>query len=515
MSRTLGFRARALVLAFLACVFSLLTVGCIPKIYTFHPEEGQAGTTVVIRGARFGETPADSTVKFAGVTVPASDILSASTTQITARAPVGVRTGQISVTTTKGTGYSGTNFRVPGVAWTFMVYLDADNNLEGAGLDDFREMASVGSSTAVNIVVQMDRCAGYTTADGNWTGTRRFLIQRGDTPSGAPLQDLGEQNMGDPRTLQGFVEWGVTTYPAQRYALVIWNHGGGWRVMMKRLEQKVRALSSRGIQEWGISRAVASDETDNDELYMFEVQTALETARAGLEARLNTVVKLDLLGFDACLMGMVEVAYAVRNSANYVVGSEEVEPGDGWPYNTILADLSANPAMTPGDLGGAIVARYGSSYGSGVTQAAVDVAALSGLTTAIDTFATKAAGEWDKLKAARLGSRQYHYDNFSTTWGVDMWDFADRVSSQVAAPDIRDAASELRGAVDTFVVHEHHSPNMAGSHGIAIYFPPSSAVYQNDPEHPGYEESNTFMPVAFVLHHQWDNWLQRFYANIP
>lgn len=513
MSRFFSLRA-GLGVGLAACM--VLLAGCAPRIMRLVPPRGQPGTLVTIQGQRFGATAAQKTIKFGEIAVNPTDVVSASPTSIQARVPAGARTGLVSVTTSKGTGISPENFIITGSAkWTFMVYLDADNNLEGAGLADYREMATVGSSAALNIVVQMDRRPGYASGDGDWTGTRRFLVPRNGTPALTPLADLGEQNMGDPNTLRDFVEWAVDNYPAERYALVIWNHGGGWRQMMERLHVQGKSARERGQPDLSVARAVASDDTDNDQLFMKEVQTALESARDRLRQRNNTMVKLDLVGFDACLMGMVEVAYALRDVANYVVGSEETEPANGWPYNTILADLAANPSMPPRGLASAIVARYGAAYNSGVTQSAFDLASLNDLTTSIDAFAAKANGEWAQLKAARLGSRQYHPAGFAAIWGVDLWDFADRVHNSVNSADIKTVAADLKKALSGFVVAEHHSSNMAGSHGVAIYFPPTKTEYANDPEHTGYEENNTFMPVDFVIHHQWDNWLRTYYGSIP
>jgi hypothetical protein len=117
-------------------------------------------------------------------------------------------------------------------SWTVLVYLDADNNLEREAIDDFLEMAAIGSSAAINVVVQFDRVPGYDSRYGDWTGTLRFRVTQGMTPQPASaIADLGEVNMGHPQTLSDFVSWGRATYPAQRTALVIWNHGDGWRTL--------------------------------------------------------------------------------------------------------------------------------------------------------------------------------------------------------------------------------------------------------------------------------------------
>ncbi len=500
------------------CIYLLmfgLFSGCAPYIKSFNPESGTSGTLVNINGGRFSSTAAGNTVKFANAVVPTSDITVTSTSKLKVKVPTGATTGLISVSTSKGIGKSNKNFIINNQSpkWTFMVYLDADNNLEYAGIDDFLEMSSVGSNSNINIVIQMDRITGHSDEYGNWTGTRRFLIQSGDTPSITPVMDLGEQNMGDPNTLSDFVEWAITNYPADHYALSIWNHGDGWRLNRNIMDSLV-TLNRSGYNET-LVKAVASDDTDGDILYMREVQDALSLAKTNLDNRNNTNVKLDVVGFDACLMGMIEVAYAIRSVANYMVGSEELEPGDGWPYNTILADLNSNPNMTAEEFAKTIVVKYEDSYSSGVTQSTYDLSELNNLTSSINNFTGKATTDWTVLKSARNNSRDYHISYYTQFWGTDLWDFADEVYNSTSNVDIKNASADLKNAIDAFVVEEKHSSDMSGSHGVAIYFPPDQSSFNNDPQHTGYLETNTFMVVDFVAHHTWDNWLQDYYINIP
>ncbi len=490
----------------------IILPGCV-TVKNFSPESGVPGTKVTIDGSGFKPDPANNTVKFADVAVPTSDVLSATSTKLKVLVPSGAKTGLISVSNSRGTGRSKKNFSLPSkTKWTLMIYLDADNNLEGAGIDDFLEMATVGSTAQFNVVVQMDRVPGHTNSYGDWTGTRRFLIQAGDVPSAIPVQDLGEQNMGDPAVLQDYVEWGVTNYPAEKYALVIWNHGGGWRDAMDAKKEKVRAARARGESQPELVRAVAWDDTDGDSLFMKEVQTALEAAKSNLQDRFGTAIKLDIVAFDACLMEMVEVAYALRGVASYVVGSEELEPWDGWPYDLILQALNLNPTMTPKDLSGVIVSEYADSYSgyTRITLSAVDIDALSEVVAKINAFTSEANTEWAMLKAQRLASRQY-----PSSWGVDLRNFADNVYGAASSSDIKSAALDLRNAIDGFVIAEEHSTDMSGSYGVAVYFPPTLAEFNADPDHTGYEQSNTFMPVDFVRFTNWDNWLQDYYSNIP
>jgi len=140
--------------------------------------------------------------------------------------------------------------------WTFMVYLDGDNDLEGAAINDFLEMAAVGSDANVNIVVQFDRIGGYDSSYGDWETCKRFYVTSGMTPTAAEqVEDVGEANMGDPAALTDFINWVADNYPANNYAVVLWNHGAGWReqydVLIKALE-----MAKTGNEREEIRRAL-------------------------------------------------------------------------------------------------------------------------------------------------------------------------------------------------------------------------------------------------------------------
>jgi hypothetical protein len=507
----------SMAILFVSCVMN----GCI-SIHSFYPETGKPDDTVVIEGSGFGSTVSQNTVKFAGV--PATVLsVPVSGKKLLTSVPAGVKTGMISVTNTSNnqTAVSKNNFIYPGDAkWTFLVYLDADNNLEPDGLDDFIEMASVGSSKDIHIVVQMDR-GGYSSAYGGWKNTRRFMIQKNNTPSVTPVQDMGELNMGDPAVLQDFVEWGITHYPAQRYALVLWNHGGGWRERMDLVTQRVSNMRGSRAQytESDALKAVCWDETSGDDpLYMYELKQALTGAKASVDARTGTSTKLDLVGFDACLMGMIEVAYELRDLTGYMVGSEDTEPGAGWPYNTILTQLSSSPSMSPSDLAGMIVQKYYSSYpaSSATTQSALDLSKLSALVTAIDDFTGKANTEWANLKTARASAKQFHpIAGYNSFWGVDIVDLFGKIQVQVASTDIKTACANVQNASRQAVISELHGTGDNGSNGLAIYFPKTKTDYDHDVDYPGYEQTNTTMPVDYVHQHLWSGWLKNYYTNNP
>lgn len=124
------------------------------------------------------------------------------------------------------------NGAVPSKRWTFMVYMDADGDLETYGILNMNQMEVVGSGAHVNIVAQLDRAPGFDATNGDWTETRRYLVLRDEdmqTIHSTVVESLGEVDMGRPEPLREFIAWAASRYPAERYALVVWNHGSGWR----------------------------------------------------------------------------------------------------------------------------------------------------------------------------------------------------------------------------------------------------------------------------------------------
>src|SRR5215213_3005576 len=258
--------------------------------------------------------------------------------------------------------------------WTILVFMNADNNLEPEAFVNFSQMAKIGSDDKINVLVQFDRIGKYFFTTPNWKQTLRFRVTKGMEPIPAnAIEDIAEANMGDGNVLTNFVEWGKKNYPAKRTMLVIWDHGQGWRKFTSSLLDRQRALtkaralplkddlttlratsvllrSAEGIasDDNGITasfrsapfasyRSASNDETNNDVLYNREIQDSLKTALGG--------EKLDIIGYDACLMAMLETAYAMKDVGGYMVASEELEPGRGWDYEDWLKSLKSNPGM--------------------------------------------------------------------------------------------------------------------------------------------------------------------------
>ena len=289
-----------------------------------------------------------------------------------------------------------------------MVYMAGDNgkifdgkklwfSLEDAGWRNIYDMSKVGSTSDVAIVAQYD-----TLHQQHFTP--RLFIERG-LQAGRVVGRIPPVNTGDPRSLSEFVMWAADEYPAERYALILWGHGTGWREddIFARYRQSVeRAIrggevraGERGarmleramfldtageimsIQDDDV-RGICYDDTSMDFLDNHKLVAALEQACGHLGRRLS------LLGMDACLMSTVEVAYEIRDCGEYLVASQEEEKAFGWPYASILEDLVRQPDMPPHELSKMIVRHFGAHYlgtarnGGGTnTLSAIDLALIS------------------------------------------------------------------------------------------------------------------------------------------
>ncbi|MUG95769.1 hypothetical protein F7734_26800 [Scytonema sp. UIC 10036] len=242
---------------------------------------------------------------------------------------------------------------------------------------------------------------------------------KGTTYIRSQIENIPEQNTGDPQSLRDFIVWGIENYPAENYAVILWNHGTGWKeddiyefarergVDFQATQNEVRSLTrnnrrlSRAFFLSSVtevlqlqdeeSRAIAFDDSSMDFLDNAKLQQAFQ------EAEEKTGQKVNLIGMDACLMSMVEVVYQLRTNTEYIVSSQEVEPMDGWPYSEILQHLTTHPETTPAALAKIIVQEYGRYYeeqnnvlrggGAEITQSATNLAMIDKLAKLVSRLA--------------------------------------------------------------------------------------------------------------------------------
>ncbi|MCM2268192.1 MAG: clostripain-related cysteine peptidase [Elusimicrobiales bacterium] len=340
--------------------------------------------------------------------------------------------------------------------WTVMVYVNAKNNLESYGLKDVNEMEMVGSTPELNIVAELGRINGYATNDGDWKGSRRYLVQKdADTSkiTSPVVMEIPKSDMGNWKNLVEFVKWSKTNYPAQRYVLVVWNHGSGWN-------KNAAAESGKGIS--------------------YDDETGSHITTQQLKQALDETGKMEILSMDACLMQMMEVAYEARTGADYIVASEETEPGDGYTYNTWLAPLAAKPSMTQAELSKAMVDSYTDHYQSinqGATQSSVkteNLYRLGQLTNAWVT-AVMASGETLNAKNARTKAQAFYYSS-----NKDLGHFVKLLNDGTQNADVKARGTELLSFLNGSVIYHNRAfgAKYANATGLAIYMPTSyTAAY--------------------------------------
>jgi Clostripain family len=404
----------------------------------------------------------------------------------------------------------------PKAKWTVMVYMNADNNLEPDALINFKQMAGVGSTDEVNILVQFDRIGKYAHTAPDWSRTLRFRIEKDMQPIPRyALQDLGEADMGDTATIHDFVSWSKRKFPAERYILIIWDHGQGWRF---KFAPSATASSAGGSLDQSPYRSISVDETnDNHKLYNRGIQEALATE------------KVDILGFDACLMAMVETAFAFRHIADYMVASEELIPGLGWDYGDWLQQLVAKPGTSPKDLARALVLSYERTYEQSdatTTLSAVDLSQIEPLAISVSDLGRKLEGllGTQSREVFKARSKSYEYapnhqgDGKNYFHHVDIGRFASQASAGIANNDIQALTARIAANLREAVVANYAgSARQAeyGSNGLAIYFPISGADYRDDPfEEGGYRKDNRVWPVEFVERTSWPDFLSAYFAKI-
>ena len=359
------------------------------------------------------------------------------------------------------------------VTWTMMVYVAGDNNLEFQAVYDLIEMESVGSQNGVNIIALVDTETLFEGTHWYYVGMdeEHFDLAKEETycdceeilgPDGCHHEEL---NMGDPDTLQMFIEVSVAFAPADRYMLVLWDHGGGWYGVC-----------------WDDS-SIREEDGRTDRL------TVHETAEAIAAAEETTGIYLDIIGFDACLMSMIEVAYEFRDLADYMISSVTGIPFDGWAYDLFLDDLVANPSMSVPELLDHIIDGYVEYYSfctgkglggwTGVSLTSIDLSTIEDLAAAVDSLsydlmAGLASGEISRgdvtyafaanTPALQMFGEQYAFPDLSL--GVEclgsMYDSlsedADTIVSIVEESVVCDWVSQVSGGAFTTT-------------GLTIYLP--------------------------------------------
>ncbi len=326
---------------------------------------------------------------------------------------------------------------------TLMVYL-CGTDLEsksGMASKDLKEMAAASLSDRVNVIVMTGGCSGWKTAGISNTVNQIYKVEDGRLRQLSA--DAGKGAMTDPATLTSFITYCKNNYPADRYELILWDHGGGTN-------------GGYGYDQLNTSKGAMG---------IGSINTALS----------NAGVKFDFVGFDACLMATAENALMLTRHADYLIASEETEPGIGWYYTRWLSELSNNTSMPTVQLGKLIIDDYTDTCakqcsGQKTTLSLVDLAELQEtVPQSLKDFASKTtemikSDEYKAVSDARSSTRE-----FAVSSKRDLVDLVHLAKNMNTAE-----GGALADTILSAVKYNRASSEMTNSYGLSIYFPYNS-----------------------------------------
>ncbi len=323
---------------------------------------------------------------------------------------------------------------------TIMVYM-CGTDLEsrsGMGTSDLQEMLAARFGEEINLIVYTGGCSGWRNNQVSSSANQIWQIKDSGLLCLEP--DLGSVPMTDPSTLSGYIRYCAERFPASRYELIFWDHGGG-------------AISGYGYDEKFAS---------SGSMGLSGINTALTDAG----------VTFDFIGFDACLMATAENALMLSRHADYLIASEETEPGVGWYYTNWLTDFGKNPSMPTAAVGKRIADDFvdvcaQKCPGQLTTLSVVDLCELEAtLPERLADFSRSASSLIASKQYQTLSAARAHTREFAQSSRIDHVDLV-HLAENLEGKENKALADTLRSAVK----YNRTSSNMTNANGLSIYFP--------------------------------------------
>ena len=326
---------------------------------------------------------------------------------------------------------------------TVMIYM-CGTDLEskyGMGTSDLGEMVKATISDKVNVIVETGGCRAWKNNIVSSSVNQIYQVQTGGLRR--LESDFGKSYMTDPDNLASFIQYCKKNFPADRNILIFWDHGGG-------------SLSGYGYDEKQGSGFGVSADT----MTLPEIKAALQKGGC----------VFDWIGFDACLMATLETAMVCNDYADYMIASEESEPGTGWYYTDWLTQLSKNTSVSTESIGKTIVdtfvtASQRAQANAQVTLSVVDLAKMQGtVPQALRNFSAATTNlikgnNYKQVADARANARQFARQ--SRINQVDMIDLCERIGTA----ESKTLAAALKGCV------AYNKSTMTRAYGVSVYFP--------------------------------------------
>ncbi len=322
---------------------------------------------------------------------------------------------------------------------TMMVYM-CGTDLEskhGMGTNDLQEMLNARFGDNINLIVFTGGCKQWKNNVVSSSANQIYKVENGGLK--CLVQNAGTESLTKPNVLTSFINFCKQNYPANRYQLILWDHGCG-TVSGYGYDEKNASSGSMSLK--GISDAIKNSQTT-----------------------------FDFIGFDACLMATLETGLMLEPYADYMIASEETEPGVGWYYTNWLTALGNNTSMPTVELGKMIVDEFVDECnrkcpGQKTTLSVVDLAELAHtVAPKFSDFAVATANQvqsdYQKVSDARSGARE-----FAASSKIDQIDLV-HLAYNLDTAESKALASSILGAVK----YNKTSSNMSNSYGLSIFFP--------------------------------------------
>ncbi len=414
-------------------------------------------------------------------------------------------------------------------AWTFIVFIAAANDLNYfAGLN-IDQMKRIGSNNNLNIVIQHVK-------PGN-RKAERCLIGKNKKLN---IETLSSKiNSGSPEALIDCCRWAIEKYPAQNYALILWNHGTGiidpfirkgvnpselfsFNPTNNLLELDrtvgfldfINALERKDIYEENGKRGICVDERFRTYITNQQLEYALKT----VQEKYLGGKKFGLIAFDACLMAMLEVANIVKDYAHVLTASQELELGAGWPYTSVLAPL-AKQNLTPHQFGRHIVNAYKNAYDKithDYTHSAINLDMLDQLEgnvnhvahLLLESLKNQKNGTIKKIikmcRQKRLctsfdGTNYIDLHHFyrNLLRNLDYFKYKNIEKGNETREELRRSLEEGKEIIETVVFANKVGKNLKNARGISIYFP-------------SYRIDRSYHKTKFAKSNNWINFVAQY-----
>lgn len=376
----------------------------------------------------------------------------------------------------------------PHKKWLFLNYIAADCNLKEFQMKNIDNQELVGSDNNTHVVAYIDVGPQPNPMEKTWSNSRSYYVNKDDTPNklnSELIAEYGRIDTSSPDTLKKFIVDAIGKYPSDYVCLVLNDHGGGFTGAM-------------------------SDESDGNFMSTPQLKQAID------EAQKVTGKKIDILGFDACLMAEAEVAYELKDNANIMLASEESEGGPGWTYNTMLGGENIGKAIKtvqeamlhkinvgPEEFA-KIVVEVNKQHGEDIpTFSAINMGKMDQFKDQLNGLAKAIKGITDPKDKQDLRNAIKSAESYGGGWSPygdihDVKHMAQKLTEITKDEKVKKAAEEVIKGVGEVVIANESSPTAhPNSAGISVYAPTNQTKL-------GYDYSE----LAFAKDTEWDEMLQ-------